>query len=155
MYHGISAYNRSTQIYELISRAEKLGSVSACYADRPIGPIGIYCDIDHAERVDYIADRDVFSYISETGSRKIERTSHTDDADIWYPQDGDDIYSLYCEYSRKADKVDRYRKYAEISAVAVPSAIWVDCSFGFRWVKAARVIARRLGLIVMFVKSVR
>lgn len=153
MYHGISAFSRCSKIYDLIKRVEVLGSVSACYADRPIGPIGVYCDIEHAERVDYLAEHDVWSYIDDTGVRTPDRY----DFDTWlvYPEEGDDLYALYCEASRRADLVRRHRRYAEISAVAHPAAIWVDPSFGFRWVKAARVLAKRFGLIVMFVKSVR
>lgn len=156
MYHGISAFNRSGKIYDLLKRVEVLPTVSACYADRPIGPIGVYCDIEHADRVDYISDRDVWSYVDEDGIRRVsDKISVMSEEDVHYVEPGDDLYQIYCEYSRKADMVRRHRKYAEISAVASPSAIWVDCSFGFKWIKAARIIARRFGLIVIFVKSVR
>jgi len=153
MYHGISAYNRSWGIYELISRVARLSSVSACYADRPIGPIGVYCDITHAERVDYLAEQDVFSYILSNGKREM---SARIDSDVWhvFPDAGDDLYDLYCEASRRADRVKQHRKYAEVAAVAHPACIWVDPSFGKIWVKRARVLAKRFGLHLMVVKSI-
>jgi hypothetical protein len=155
MYHGISAFNRSSKIHDLISRVAVLSSVSACYADRPIGPIGVYCDIDHADRVDYIAEHDVWSYVDDNGTRQMSETIDADETDYVYPSGGDDLYALYCEYSRKADNVRRFRRYAEIAAIAHPAAIWVDPRFGFIWVKRARVIAKKFGLIVMFVKSIK
>lgn len=154
MYHGISAFNRSGKIFDLISRVDVLSSVSACYSDRPIGPIGVYCDIEHAERVDYIAEHDVWSEVAPNGKRVM---SERIDSDTWYhfPVAGDDMYKLYCEASRRADTVKRHRRYAEIAAVSHPSAIWVDPSFGFVWVKRARVLAKRFGLSVIFVKSIK
>lgn len=153
MYHGLSAYNRASGIYSLIQRVQTLSSVECCYADRPIGPIGVYCDIEHAESVAYIADRDVWSTVYLDGQREIELSNRSVDADVWYVSGDDDLYSLYCEYSRKADKVRRRRRYAEIAARVYPSAVWVDKSYGDVWVKRARVLARKFGLYIMYVNS--
>lgn len=153
MYHGLSAFNRCANIYDLIKRVSTLGQVSACYADRPLGPIGVFCDIEHAERVDYLAEHDVFSQVNEVGQRVSDRYSVYD---TWFkfPEPEENLVELYQEASRRADcVVKRRRKYAEIAATAFPAAIWCDPTFGLRWVKRANVLARRFGLTVMTVKS--
>lgn len=147
MYHGISAHNRASRIYELMKRIAILGcEVDACWADRPIGPVGVYCDIEDATTVQYIADRDVYSEIGCDMKREVPRTSFTDDADIHWVEPGDDLYALYCEYSRKAEAAPMRKPYAEISACAAPAAVWVNRRYGVKWVKIGRVLARRFGL---------
>jgi hypothetical protein len=45
MYHGISAYNRTCKVLELIHRADAVANSAAgtiCCADKPIGPVGVF-----------------------------------------------------------------------------------------------------------------
>jgi len=155
MYHGLSAYNRTTKIHDLIKRAEVLPSVCACYADRPLGPIGVFCDIEHAEHVDYLVDQDAWSVAGERNHvRHFGNNIAGSDAEYHFPEKEDNLFQLYCEFSRKAEKVRRWKRYCEIAAVASPDAVWVDPDFGKVWVKKARVLARRLNLPVITVKSI-
>jgi hypothetical protein len=45
MYHGISAYNRTSKTIELVRRADAIANGDAgtiCCADTPIGPVGVF-----------------------------------------------------------------------------------------------------------------
>lgn len=153
MYHGLSAFNRTVSIYALIKRIKKLASVTACYADRPIGPIGVFVDIEHADKVAYIADRDMRSYDTDHGQREIGyRASFYAN----YINDKDyletcNLYQLYKEYSVLADRVDRHKKYSEVGAIASPDALWVNPKYGEKWVKIARVLSRKFNLHLMVI----
>lgn len=152
MYHGLSAFNRSTSIYSLINRIKKLESVVACYSDRPLGPIGVFADIENADRVEYIADRDMYSTSTINGEREIERTSFTDLANyIDQIYTDDNLYQLYKEYSVLADEVNRKNKYSEIGAIASPDALWVNHKYGKKWIKIARVLSRVFNLYLMII----
>jgi hypothetical protein len=47
MYHGISAFNRTNMVLELVHRADAIANGAAgtiCCADKPIGPVGVFVD---------------------------------------------------------------------------------------------------------------
>jgi len=130
-----------------MKRLTAVQQVEACWSDTPIGPIGVYCPVRHADRVVYIADRDIYSYVDRHGRRQFEDSRVTFQATILNlyddPYSPDEIEEMYREQQ------ERTPSYVEVCAVAEPWYIWVDPKYGTKWHKIARVLGRAAGLPVV------
>lgn len=139
MYHGINAYSKTAGIYNLLHRVETVGAVEACWADLPIGDLGVFCDIERAD-VAFITDRDAWSDVDFRGKR-ITRMSAIYGDNIVY---SDNSFETFCRM--RAEKTGRY---IEICATADPDAVWVKKTASETVKMAARVIARKFKLPLM------
>ena len=142
MYHGVDAYSRNKSgIYGLIHRASLVGEVEACWADIPIGPLGVFCDIENAV-VAFVTDRDAWSEVDFRGER-VTRLSAIFGDNIVY---SDNSYDLY-----RRMKETKKGRYIEICAKGEPDAVWVKNTASDKFKKAARVISRHLSLPLIYV----
>ena len=156
MFHGINAYNKETRIYALIERVGNINPRnSVCFADIPIGKIGVYCCVDNVKphQVDYMATKDVWSYIDWDGRRITDIIYHSDfwsDAGpvMHYPESYDNTHEMFMDVRNK--KVGRY---IEISAKAEPDCIWVRDNASRKYKLLANVIGRKYGLPVIEVDA--
>ncbi len=132
MYHGISAYNKTSQdINSIINRISEAQKNQCCWSDIPIGPIGIFSDPDNL--LIYAGyETDCFSCYSERFGRY---SNQMDEIDI-LPDE-----SNYSFFNRV--KNINPDKYSEFFAEGAADAIWVADE---TWLRVAEQVSNFLGL---------
>ena len=141
MYHGISAYNKCDKIYELIDRVRTISSKVICFADIPIGPIGIYTAIENVESIDYIATEDIYSE-RYNNNREF---SFFANADIYTDIKKENYREIY-ELAKTQTK-----KYVEVGAKASADCLWFNTKYDKKWEKRAKVLSKYFGLYLLYI----
>jgi hypothetical protein len=102
MYHGISAYNRTNKVLELVRRADAIAHGEAgtiCCADKPIGPVGVF--VDGVCPVAFVGD--VWSTLEDCavgrGFSSDWRLRHSDLGGIAYHEGSDCLNLWKSEYN--------------------------------------------------------
>ena len=143
MYHGLSAYNKATKHWtSLLDRAKTAQTVQCCWSDTPLGPIGLFCDPDHADIMSKGCHHDSYSNIDEYGDRC------TQDDDAWYQDGAETNYQFYRRISAKVDLNHRRKsyRYAEFTAEAEADAVWITDK---KWLYQGKMLSCKMGLPLM------
>jgi len=147
IYHGLSAFNR-TDICEdnLLERVGFVETHTCSWSNVPIGPIGVFADIEHIDFIDGGSPCDCWSYIDYDSYRYTNQKSYREIGidtlwtDFWM--------EIVNEVNEKAERPgDRY---AEFFIKSSPDAVWVRTCFGKEIVNVAKAMASKLCLPLIY-----
>ena len=148
MYHGLSAFSKVTMTSELNARLVALAKVSACYANKPIGRIGVYVNPDNAKISDGFV-RDCYSYTQGSNGR------HSDNwqRDSFQPSKGESMTHFVGDVIEAAEYFGG-TKYCEFWACLPdgPDAIWYRDGDRLAYVQA-KYLSRKSGLPIFGIKE--
>ena len=142
MYHGLSAYNRFKGCFpDLLDRVRFAAENFVCWADEPLGPLGIFTDPENA-CITCGWNKDAYSYEDIHGML----VSDTE-GDVW-ASDFESNFTFVKTLSASVDKDSPHPscRYAEIHAKAEADAVWYNPRYGRKFYLLAKKLAYRLSL---------
>lgn len=157
MYHGLSVYNRIKGIVSFDSQERFVNAQSAfiSYSDKPLGYIGLFADVEHAN-VRFACECDCHSSVGFDSDEYEPNWRYSDimsDVINEYPEEGKLSYDMFKKYSERSDSNHKRgrRRYAEFIAKAETDAIWCKRNAPRKWFLVAKKLAIKNNLPLLFV----